>query len=248
MIRDLARAVLPEPVRAALAGVRLAARARRLRREAQGLEDAGAWVDLVCGFPDFRPLQMRAEILGLVRRVQALRPSRVCEIGPYLGGTSFLFARAAADDATIVLLDYAMDRARSRALRRLGRPGQRVVCVRGDSHDPRVRQRVAAALGGAADFLFIDGDHSAAGVAADWRDYGPLARAGGLVAFHDIVPDHRTRFGRETVSDTGGVPAFWARLKARYGAAATELVEDPAQDGYGIGIVSLDAGAPPPGA
>jgi predicted O-methyltransferase YrrM len=244
----VARPLIPEWLRAAVRGVRLVARAGRLSREARGLRDAGALVDLVCRFPDFRPLQVRAEILALVQRVQALRPSRVCEIGPYLGGTSFLFARAAADDATIVLLDYAMDGARARALRRLGRPGQRVVCIRGDSHESATRGRIASSFGGAlVDFLFIDGDHSAAGVAADWRDYAPLVRVGGIVAFHDVVADHRARFGRETSADSGGVPGFWMELKTRYGTAASELVENPDQDGCGIGIVTLGAGAPPPG-
>lgn len=248
MIARLGRALLPEPVRAAFRGMRLVARAARLARAAEPLRSPEAWLDLVDRYDDFRPLQVRREIVGLLERVQALRPARVCEIGPYLGGTSLLFARAAAADATIVLLDYAMDRARRRALRRLGRRDQRVECVRGDSHDPAIRARVWAALGGAADFLFIDGDHSSAGVAADWRDYAPLVRPGGLVAFHDIVPDHRARYGRETTADSGGVPEFWAALKARYGAAASELVEDPGQDGCGIGIIRVGAGAPLPGA
>jgi predicted O-methyltransferase YrrM len=244
MIARIVGALIPAEVRAALRVARLGARARRLARDAEAASGAEAWLDLLGRYDDFKPLQERAEILGLVERVRALRPARVCEIGPYLGGTSFLFARAAAADATMVLLDHKMDRARAGALRRLGQPGQRVVCIRGDSHDPAVRRRVAAALEGPADFLFIDGDHSAAGVEADWRDYAPLVRAGGLVAFHDIVLDHRARFGRDTPADSGGVPAFWAELKARYGVAASELVVNAGQDGCGIGMITVGAVAP----
>ena len=61
-------------------------------------------------------------------------------------------------------------------------------------------------------------------------------RAGGLIVFHDIVPDYRTRFGVETVSETGGVPRFWNELKAA-GARVEEIVEDERQDGFGIGVL-----------
>jgi predicted O-methyltransferase YrrM len=35
------------------------------------------------------------------------------------------------------------------------------------------------------DFVFIDGDHSEAGLLADWRAWSPLVEAGGIVALHD---------------------------------------------------------------
>ena len=237
-----ARRLLPPFVRSAYRALRLVPRAGRLVREADALSSPDAWFDLVRRFDDFRPLQVRSEIVGLLERVAALRPVRVCEIGPYLGGTSFLFARVAAPDATVVLLDAAMPWARRRALRRFATKPQRLTCIRGDSHDPAVRRRVADCFGGSpVDFLFIDGDHRYEGVLADWNDYAPLVRPGGLVAFHDIVPDHRARFGRETPSDSGGVPELWAELRGRFGAAASELVADADQDGCGIGVITVGA-------
>jgi predicted O-methyltransferase YrrM len=85
--------------------------------------------------------------------------------------------------------------------------------------------------------LFIDGDHSYDAVKADFSHYGPLVRGGGLIAFHDIVPDFRTRFGTPTDSDTGEVPRFWAEVTQRY--KTTEIIESVQQDGYGIGIVHM---------
>jgi predicted O-methyltransferase YrrM len=38
---------------------------------------------------------------------------------------------------------------------------------------------------GLVDFVFIDGDHSEAGLLADWRAWSPLVEAGGIVALHD---------------------------------------------------------------
>ncbi|OGU01874.1 MAG: hypothetical protein A2085_03000 [Gemmatimonadetes bacterium GWC2_71_10] len=67
--------------------------------------------------------------------------------------------------------------------------------------------------------------------------YSPLVRPGGLIGFHDIVPDRRTRFGSDTTGDAGGVPRFWTELKQRYGAAASEIIQDPEQDGCGVGML-----------
>jgi predicted O-methyltransferase YrrM len=39
------------------------------------------------------------------------------------------------------------------------------------------------------DFLFIDADHSYEGVKKDFEMYSPLVRKGGIIAFHDIIPD-----------------------------------------------------------
>jgi predicted O-methyltransferase YrrM len=111
------------------------------------------------------------------------------------------------------------------------------VCVNGDSHDLKTRDVVTTALKGRLlDVLFVDADHRYEGVRADFEAYRVLVRAGGLIAFHDIVPDFRTRFDAPTSTNVGGVPRFWQELKARY-PWAEEIVEDPAQDGYGIGLL-----------
>jgi hypothetical protein len=59
--------------------------------------------------------------------------------------------------------------------------------IDGDSASDFVISEVARILGDRKiDFLFIDGDHDIAPVAADWKNYSPLVRSGGFVAFHDI--------------------------------------------------------------
>ena len=92
------------------------------------------------------------------------------------------------------------------------------------------------------DFLFIDGDHSFEGVSKDHQLYSPLVRPGGVIAFHDIVPDFRTRYGTPTPRNVGGVPVFWNELKSPH-TDVCELIEDPAQDGYGIGVLRQPGGA-----
>ena len=57
--------------------------------------------------------------------------------------------------------------------------------ILGDSSLPEVAEKLKALLGGREiDLLFIDGNHTDAGVRADYALYGPLTRH--LVAFHDV--------------------------------------------------------------
>ncbi len=79
---------------------------------------------------------------------------------------------------------------------------------------------------GPFDAVFIDGDHSAEGVLADWTNYGPMARK--LVAFHDIVADARSPHGKKF-----GVGKLWRSLKDRYPHAEIVGKDSP----MGIGIV-----------
>jgi predicted O-methyltransferase YrrM len=192
------------------------------------------------------PSQIRAEIVAWLETVAAMKPRCVMEIGTSTGGVLFLLARAAAPDATLIGLDLprASDAVghggvqpwKERYYRGFAARGQTIHLVLGDSHDAATRSRVEALLAGRElDVLFIDGDHSYDGVRRDFRDYSPFVRPGGLIGFHDIVADLRTRTGAATMNDSGEVHRFWAELKLDHDAI--ELVENADQDGFGIGVV-----------
>jgi predicted O-methyltransferase YrrM len=182
------------------------------------------------------PNQVRSELRDFLELARELRPRAVLEIGTALGGTLFLLTRVAAPDAVLVSIDLSADDLRfggGRVEQR--RPlfeafaldRQRVRFLAGDSHTPGMLARVEVELSGRElDLLFIDGDHTAEGVRADFELYCDLVRRGGLIALHDIVD------GRAEL--VGGVPAFWRSVKT---PDAQELVEDSAQGGYGIGVV-----------
>jgi predicted O-methyltransferase YrrM len=207
--------------------------AQALRRAPSHAEPAAAF-DFVNSFEfagvRIPAVQVREEIVPFLGEVALEQPRTILEIGTAAGGSLFLLSRVAAADALLVSLDWA--RAGTNDRRRpiyeaLARPGQRVEFLFADSHAPRTVERVRAELAGrSVDLLFIDGDHSQAGVRADWDMYGPLVRSGGLVAFHDIVP------GSE--EEVGGVPGLWQELKT---ADAREYVRDWQQGGYGIGVL-----------
>jgi cephalosporin hydroxylase len=128
-------------------------------------------------------IQRTWELQALLCDVRRLRPRTVVEIGTHRGGTFAAFAAVAHPNARLVSIDRPEagfgttdeDVARLRALLR---PGQSMAAIRGDSHDPATRARLRDALGGAPiAFLWIDGDHSAAGVRQDLAMYAPLVRA-----------------------------------------------------------------------
>jgi predicted O-methyltransferase YrrM len=215
---------------------RLAQRARALSRVAAAAESIDACCDAIDAFPEFRPFQQRSELVAFLDRAARLRPAAICEIGAASGGTLCALAHVARP-SLLVSVDIDFTAVRLHALPKLGRDDQTVVCVAGDSHGDPVRARVAVVLAGRPlDLLFIDGDHSHAGVSADFHTYSRFVRRGGVIGFHDIVPDFKTRFGKPTAADSGGVPEFWRQMKATY-SDHEEIVASHDQDGYGIGLL-----------
>jgi predicted O-methyltransferase YrrM len=170
-------------------------------------------------------------------------PRVICEIGTYSGGHFYLLGRSLTSATTLIGVDLHV---RNKAfLRRLAPHDVAVHLIDGDSRSIAVRDAVKAAIGGRPiDVLFIDGDHTYDGVRSDYVNYRELVRDGGVIAFHDIVDDHWTRFGRKTIAWTGDVPVFWRQLKPY--AQTFEFVADPEQDGYGIGAVIHSAATPIP--
>ena len=230
-----ARKALEHPLNRARA--RIAARKLRvLARRVETVDDA---VELVFTFEfagvSVAPWQIRSELAGFLELVEERRPRRVVEIGTADGGTLFLLAWFAADDATLVSVDLPAGRFgggygvwRRSLYASFGKPRQRIELVQADSHDARTKRAVERILDHEpVDLLFIDGDHTYEGVAADFEAYAPLVRDGGLVALHDIAPGPEEK--------VGGVPRFWRELS---GSARThELVHGSSGDGFGIGVV-----------
>lgn len=177
------------------------------------------------------PNQIDSEIIRLMQLVRDLEPSTAMEIGRAGGGSLYLLSRACPSDAMIISLDLGRGpRAHARFFSSFARGAQRIRVLTGNSHDPAIVRRVQAALAGRSlDFLFIDGDHSYSGASADFAAYSLMVRPGGKIALHDIVP------GAE--DGVGGVPELWQQVKADY--ECDEIVEDWAQGGFGIGVVTV---------
>lgn len=183
--------------------------------------------------------QERTELENLIRTVREINPTRVVEIGAFLGGTTYCWAThlgdgvkvAAVDDyETIAQVQYPVKGYNSLptrwTLQELWREWGDVECFFGKSAE--VYPDVQAQFDG-CDFLFIDGDHSYEGAKRDFELYGGLVRPGGLIALHDII-------------NYSGVPEnnvqpLWEEIKQ--GHETTELFSREGQTWMGIGVVHV---------
>lgn len=190
-------------------------------------------------FSEFiKPMQNKEEISALMHYLKDLRPRIILEIGTAKGGTLFLWTFVAINDATIISIDLpggpfgsGYPILRMPLYKSFARRKQKIILIRGNSHDPRTLNKVKRILSGRQiDFLFIDGDHTYEGVKKDFEMYSPLVRKGGIIAFHDIVPGPAEK--------VGGVPRFWKELKSIMGTdKIMEFVRDWNQGAGGIGLI-----------
>lgn len=233
--------VVPGNIQTLLRNLRALYHRRQAFRLLAELHQAGLPLDKVVeramhlgsnGWYRVRSLQILAEITALAREVEALRPKVILEIGTARGGTALIWAHLA--QKRLITCDVLDKRGFADLVRAFPPPGSscEVSVLIGDSHAPEFADTVRRTLDGdPVDFLFIDGEHTEQGVAQDFAMYGPLVRPGGLVAFHDIVENQPL--------PTNQVQHFWKLLRAA--GDIRELVNDPNQCGFGIGILRVPA-------
>jgi len=147
-----------------------------------------------------------------------------------------LFSNIAHEEAILISVDLYQTIEKRILFRYIGKEKQKIFLIQGDSHSIETLRKIEGILrDDKVDFLFIDGDHSYEGVKKDFEMYSPLVRKGGIIAFHDIIPDYYTKYGIKTSSWAGEVYKFWDEVKEKY--EHLEIVKDKNQDGFGIGII-----------
>ena len=184
-------------------------------------------------YKTIEPRQNPSEIEEFYKTVMELSPTRVLEIGTARGGTLYLWTQAAKPDATIVSIDLpegefggAYPICRIPFYKAFSRPGQTLHLIRENSHEAQTIEKVSIIFNNhPIDFAFIDGDHSYEGVKADFLNYGPLIRPGGIIGFHDILP-------RPDLPEIQ-VDRFWNEIKNKY--KSREII-GPDKSGRKIGI------------
>ncbi len=164
------------------------------------------------------PSQVEWELRHLLCILDDHKPQRILEIGIYDGGTLWdwieLGDHVVAVDEQMRDAPTWLDHARS--------TDTQLHLIHGDSHDAQVIARVNDF--GPFDFVFIDADHSYAGVSADWDAYRPMLATGGIVALHDIV--ERPSYG---------VSRLWAEIKQS--APTIEIIDGSRANYCGIGVI-----------
>jgi cephalosporin hydroxylase len=189
--------------------------------------------------------QQKTSELGAL--IDFLRPHQgrmktILEIGSRKGGTLVVWMLIAAPDATIISLDLPFGlygggdfTADLNNATRFRQGTQQISFIRGDSHAPQSKVEVEKLLAGRTiDVLFIDGDHSYAGVKQDYDIYSPFVADGGFVLFHDIL--------FHNLDTACQVDKFWNEVKV--GKFHREFIDVNHTLGNGawggIGIIRVD--------
>lgn len=192
---------------------------------------------MLTAFSGRRPSQNEDELSSFIDLMRKRGVRRYLEIGAREGDTFHEVMTRLGPGVTGVALDLpgglwgkSTTAARlKRAIDNLAAKQFHVEHILGDSTDPHVIEAISNR--GPYDAILIDGDHTYAGVLADWQNYGAMAP---LVAFHDIVGDGQyERVSNHPVQ----VPRLWAEIKA----GGTRTVEFIAPgSAMGIGCVTHD--------
>lgn len=210
------------------------------------------------GWPPYRvrALQLRPEFEGFVRFLAERQPETVLELGLFLGGTLYVWARAIDSTDRIVSVDQPVWNERTHLRRAEFYPTfsetARIDILYGNSHAESTYQEAANRFDESVDFLFVDGDHTYNGVKEDFTMYRRLIDDDGIIAFHDIKRHARNREEKQArlreVDDLAeeyvtigepewGVSEFWDEVRSEYDTR--EFLTHPKQMGAGIGVVEM---------
>jgi predicted O-methyltransferase YrrM len=166
----------------------------------------------------FHAIQNERELGVFLRLVARARPRVVVELGTARGGVFYCLSQLAHPEALLVSVDLpggpncgGQTEVERRVFRSFARPAQRMTFIPRNSQLASTQQALRRAVGGRPiDLLFIDADHSYAGVRADFEAYSGLVRPGGMIVLHDIV-GHEATWGSYF-----GVGDLWDEVKSRY--------------------------------
>lgn len=168
---------------------------------------------------NFLACQIAEEMLLLFGFLSSIQPHHIIEVGTAMGGTFVGFCMlSTGKKISIDMVDttysciampsrekITMSKQHRKSLKGVD-PG--VVLIDGDSTSNKVLSRVREVLGRQkADFVFIDGDHSAEGSWRDYKSYLKFVSRGGWIGFHDIVESDHHKSQGCYVSET------WEKVK-----------------------------------
>jgi len=181
--------------------------------------------------------QDESELMQLRTHVRAIQPKHILEIGSLFGGTLWYWMQDAPGSLIVSVdlgvqgLDYRkndVETARTFLWPIWERAtGCKLTHLRTNSIEPATI--AAVSKNGPFDFIFIDGGHSFKVAEADFRNYWPLLRSGGLIAMHDIAyPDNNPNHF--------GVGRAWREV--RTSGQWNEIIRKHNPEGiWGIGMV-----------
>jgi predicted O-methyltransferase YrrM len=177
-------------------------------------------------FTVFPAIQNPKELRLFLDEIAARRPKTVVEIGTAAGGVLYCLSQLSDPDALLVSIDIpeglygdGQDDEECELFSTFVGARQRLEFIRDRSFHYSTKCDLSALLDGRkVDLLFIDGDHSYAGVKSDFEMYSEFVDRDGLIAFHDI------QMFPETWGRGFDVGIFWRELSAIH---STREITDP---------------------
>jgi len=114
------------------------------------------------------------------------RPRRIIELGTGPGSFATTLVRALAPGGRMFSVDISEPSDAVEALERLAAPERAFRWYQGDSMDEGTREIALEFVGGPADLVFLDTDHTVESTRAEIEMWWPAVAEGGLMGFHDI--------------------------------------------------------------
>jgi predicted O-methyltransferase YrrM len=173
-------------------------------------------------------VQNPRELHDFLEVALARRPRTVVEIGTASGGTLYCLSQVAHPEAFMVSIDFfggayggGQTNAECKLFSTFGSRTQRFEFIRSRSFLQSTLASLRKVLGGREiDLLFIDGDHSYAGVKSDYEMYHPLVSEDGLIVFHDILEIPAQAADWQQGNE---VSIFWQELSPK--VASREIID-----------------------
>jgi FkbM family methyltransferase len=191
---------------------------------------------ITTAYDKYGMMQMSGEVERFAKFFRDLKCKNIMEIGTYAGGLFSIMCKLSDEDGVKISVDLPVYENQENTeyyknfLRDHKKFSKNVHFIAADSHKQETLEQVKQLLNGEElDFLFIDGDHSYAGVKQDFEMYKELVKDGGYIGFHDI---NDTEWHRNL---NCYVAHFWDEIKNRY--ESTEI--NTKSYAMGIGVVQV---------
>jgi cephalosporin hydroxylase len=187
----------------------------------------------------FIAIQNPNELWSFLELLSERRSKAIVEIGTASGGHFYCLSQVTDPSAVMISIDFpggdygfSPTNNECKLYATFGPPGQRFEFIRQSSLFHSTLTILKEKLGGREiDLLYLDGDHTYAGVKWDYDRYRPLVANDGLIGIHDIceMPDDMPYW---KISQEA--PVYWQELSAR--VKSLEIIDssfspDPWKDG-----------------
>jgi predicted O-methyltransferase YrrM len=190
----------------------------------------------VMGFENRRLIvQVYEEFEFLLHYLSVLKPHNILEIGWGAGGTFYLLDQISTGKKVSISLPD--DHKHGLGLEQY-KDRDDTFFIDGDSKDNIIFNKVQS-ICNQFDFIFIDGDHTYNGVKTDFNLYKQLLSPRGIIAFHDVDPNHVC-----PGDNNNNVIRFWHELNegtkvsvlCTKGSGKHQPTDSPSHGFGGIGI------------